>query len=138
MVFAARVAADIREHLPQPAEMQPRSEPNGLGLADPEAVAALRAIMAADVGVVRDAVGLRRALAAMDGLTVRDGSLRFRNMLATARLIAAAALARTESRGGHYRSDFPEPDPAWRRRTFITLADADRIARGDAKTLAAV
>src|SRR5690606_21639062 len=99
---------------------------------------ALRAIMAADVGVVRDAVGLRRALAAMDGLTVRDGSLRFRNMLATARLIAAAALARTESRGGHHRSALPEPDPAARRRTFITPADADRIARGDAKTLAAV
>jgi L-aspartate oxidase len=133
VVFAARVAADIGEHLPQPEEMQPQSEPNGLGLADPEAVAALRAIMAADVGVVRDAAGVRRALAAMDGLAKRDRSMRFRNMLATARLIAAAALARTESRGGHYRSDFPEPDPAWRRRTFITLAEADRIARGDVR-----
>ena len=51
--------------------------------------------------------------------------MRFRNMLTTAKLIAAAALMRTESRGGHYRSDFPEPDPAWRHRTFITLADAD-------------
>ena len=52
--------------------------------------------------------------------------MRFRNMLTTAKLIAAAALARTESRGGHYRSDFPSRDPAWRHRTFITLADAER------------
>ena len=58
--------------------------------------------------------------------------MRFRNMLTTAKLIAAAALMRTESRGGHYRSDFPEPDPAWRHRTFITLADAERIAGGGA------
>ncbi|MBV9330142.1 MAG: hypothetical protein JOZ55_01165, partial [Alphaproteobacteria bacterium] len=35
--------------------------------------------------------------------------------------VAAAALRRTESRGGHYRSDFPLAGPALR--TFITLAD---------------
>jgi L-aspartate oxidase len=86
--------------------------------------------MAADVGVVRDVAGLRRALAAIDALASRDGSMRFRNMLTTAKLIAAAALARTESRGGHYRSDFPEPDEGWRHRTFLTLADAERIADG--------
>ena len=43
-------------------------------------------------------------------------------------MIAAGALARTESRGGHYRSDFPTADPAWRHRTFMTLAEAERIA----------
>ncbi len=132
VVFAARAAADIGEHLPMPEIMQPVAEPNGLGVADPQAVAELRRIMAADVGVVRDAAGLRRALAAIEALQARDGSMRFRNMLTTAKLIAAAALMRTESRGGHYRSDFPEPDPAWRHRTFITLDDADRIAGGGA------
>ena len=130
VVFAARAADDIREHVPQPEVMQPSVEANGIGVADPEVVAELRAIMAADVGVVRDAAGLRRALAALAVLPSRDRSIRFRNMVTTAKLIAAAALARTESRGGHYRSDFPEPDPAWQHRTFITLEDADRIAAG--------
>jgi L-aspartate oxidase len=132
VVFAARAAADIAEHVEPPELMTPVVEPNGVGVADPEAVAALRAVMAADVGVVRDAAGLRRALAAIDALAARDPSARFRNMLTTAKLIAAAALARTESRGGHYRSDFPESDPAWRHRTFLTLADAERIAGGGA------
>jgi L-aspartate oxidase len=39
-----------------------------------------------------------------------------RNMLLTAQLVVAAALAREETRGAHRRSDFPAEDPAWRRR----------------------
>ncbi len=54
-----------------PELMHPVAEPNGLGVADPQAVAELRRIMAADVGVVRDAAGLRRALAAIDALPAR-------------------------------------------------------------------
>jgi L-aspartate oxidase len=46
-----------------------------------------------------------------------------RNMTATASLIAGAALNRTESRGGHFRSDYPKADPAQAKRTFVTLAD---------------
>jgi len=34
-------------------------------------------------------------------------------------LMASAASRRTESRGGHYRVDFPEPDPAWRARQVV-------------------
>ena len=49
-------------------------------------------------------------------------------MTASARLVTAAALARAESRGGHYRSDFPETR-ATAERTFLTLADAESIAR---------
>ena len=45
-------------------------------------------------------------------------------MTATATLIAAAALARTESRGGHWRDDFPDPDPALAHRTMIRLPEA--------------
>ncbi|MGH6964373.1 MAG: hypothetical protein ACREE0_07800 [Phenylobacterium sp.] len=41
--------------------------------------------------------------------------------MVAARLVAACALARTESRGGHYRADATGPQPA--RRTFLHWAD---------------
>jgi L-aspartate oxidase len=85
---------------------------------------ASRRTMTDQVGVIRDRAGLEKALAVIAGLEAANRSPRFRNMLAAARLVAAGGLARTESRGGHYRSDFPAADPAWRRRTFMTLAEA--------------
>jgi len=87
--------------------------------------------MSAHVGVIRDRGGLIDALTAIGRLERRARTERFRNILAAAKLVTAAALARTESRGGHYRSDFPDSDPAWRHRTFMTLAGADRIAAPD-------
>jgi L-aspartate oxidase len=57
-----------------------------------------------DAGVVRDAEGLGRLLGWLDGLP--DS-----NPVLAARLIAASALARRESRGAHRRSDHPAEDP---------------------------
>lgn len=70
-----------------------------------EALARLRATMSDDVGVVRDETGLTRALAIMADLETETPDAL---PLLTARLIAASALARHESRGGHYRSDYPD------------------------------
>ncbi|NOT41134.1 MAG: hypothetical protein HOP13_11630, partial [Alphaproteobacteria bacterium] len=42
---------------------------------------------------------------------------------ATASLSAGAAFNRTESRGGHFRGDYPQADPAQAKRTFVTLAE---------------
>ena len=82
------------------------------------------------VGVVRTAKGLRTALDALKDIE-RDSKSDtiLANMTLTARFIAAAALKRKESRGGHYRSDFPDADPALAQRTFMTLADLDAIER---------
>ena len=41
------------------------------------------------------------------------------NLLVVARAVVASALARTESRGGHYRSDFPDTDPAQARHSAV-------------------
>jgi L-aspartate oxidase len=41
------------------------------------------------------------------------------NLLVVARAVVASALARRESRGGHFRTDFPEPDPAQARHSAV-------------------
>jgi len=88
----------------------------------------LRQIMARHVGVIRDAEGLARALADIARIERTATSRALRNMATTALLIAAAAWKRRESRGGHYRSDYPQPDPAQANRTFLALEDARAIA----------
>jgi len=63
--------------------------------------------------------------------------MRFHNIVMTAKLIATGAYLREESRGGHFRSDFPEQKANWKHRTFITLAEADKVVAELAETAAA-
>jgi len=83
-----------------------------------EALVALRQAMSRDAGVVRDAAGLSRLLAEIEALEAEHGR---GATLAAARLVAAAALARTESRGAHFRADAERATAP--RRTFLRLAD---------------
>lgn len=81
---------------------------------------AIRSIMWRDVGLFRTRERLAAALAALDsaaGAPFSDSAdgWRARNFATVARLIARAALRREESRGGHYREDFPgRDDLRWR------------------------
>jgi L-aspartate oxidase len=89
-----------------------------------EALPALRRAMSLNAGVERTAEGLERLLGEIDALCARHGEAL---PLTTARLIAEAALARRESRGGHWRLDFPDT-AAEARRTFVSLQSAMREA----------
>jgi L-aspartate oxidase len=71
----------------------------------PDALLELRTAMSADAGVLRDAEGLERLIALIGRLEATQGPAL---PLVVGRLIAEAALARHESRGGHYRSDYPQ------------------------------
>jgi L-aspartate oxidase len=80
------------------------------------ALQVLRQAMSRDAGVIRDADGLARLVAVLDALETAHGQA---PTLVAAQMIARAALARQESRGGHFRADFPAT--ALPERTFITL-----------------
>lgn len=132
VVFGARAAADIRAFIPHDRVghfVHPKRIPGSRATATAkrrEALEMLRGIMTKYVGVQRSAKGLKLALTALKDLEANTaGDLVLSNMLLTARLITTAALMRKESRGGHFRTDFPASDPAFAHRTFITIDDLD-------------
>jgi L-aspartate oxidase len=136
VVFGARVATDILGLLPYDRIghfVEPQRIPGATRSPDAasraDAISELRALMTKYVGVQRSAKGLKLALVELKALAAAAvGDTVLSNMILTARLIATAALLRKESRGGHYRVDFPAANPALERRTFITLADLEALA----------
>ncbi len=75
--------------------------------------------------MIRDGEGMKEAVSEIDKLERENRSHRFANTLTTAKMMAIAALTREESRGGHFRSDFPVEREEWKHRTFISLEDAE-------------
>ena len=128
VVFAARIADDIQGLLPTPQSGWTDLKGESGNVADrdeSEDIAELRRTMTDHVSVIRHRADLTAALETIGALEDRPTSCRMQNRLTTAKLIAAAAIRREESRGAHFRSDFPRPDDKLARRSFMSLADAD-------------
>jgi L-aspartate oxidase len=111
VVFAERTARRLKDaDLIAPGDGKAHAPPD---LPD-GVLSELRSHMHRQCGVIRDANGLGDMLEWLAGAEKRNGPAR---AIIAAKLIVAAALAREESRGGHFRSDFPLPvEP---RRTFM-------------------
>jgi L-aspartate oxidase len=133
VVFGARVANDIASS-PEVADLEPAA-PQEMVEIEPtrehdRSEHELRRTMTEDVGVIRDIASLAKALLKIGVIEgENEGDWRLANMLTTAKLITAAAYQRKESRGAHFRSDYPTPNEALAKRSFLTLADAERISR---------
>ena len=139
LVYARRVARDITERrMPRiavsasapgaaayPAE---NNGPNPLSV-----LSDVRKLMTEFVGISRSATGLERAISGFseldERLSLSGGAspgdvIRHRevcNVLLVARLVSLAALQREESRGSHYRDDFPRSREEWRRHQGLTI-----------------
>jgi len=141
LVFGGRVADDMRLvldslSLPTGADLtrsvRSRSAAGRTG-GDAEAAFAdrlvqdVRSLMWRDVGLVRTETGLRRALTALDVASLEACGEDARNVVLVARLLTIAALERKESRGGHFRADFPDPSPHEARRRHFRLLPSGRV-----------
>lgn len=129
VVYAARIAEDIAGR----ATRSPARLPDTLVTPcsrEPDGAAAkqLRAIVSAHVGVIRDGDGLAEAVRSFAAIESETSSIAVRNMATSALLVAAAAWTRCESRGAHFRADYPADVPALARRTMTTLAVARDVA----------
>lgn len=124
LVFAGRVVESTR------GKLEGRGRPRFccdelLPPADYDAAAlriALQETMDEGAGPVRTPAGLSSVLAFCEDwqwlrrhAAATPAEMEVRNMLEIGHLVAEAALARTESRGAHYRVDFPAPRERWRK-----------------------
>jgi len=133
LVFGTRAAEDIRASVAPSVGRGTPPAPERFAAPPPPHL--LRDAMTRLVGLERDAEGLKGALSVIGRLERAGGSEpAMLNMMATAKLVAAGALARTESRGAHCRTDYPHTDDIGQR-TMMTLADADRIAAESERTI---
>ncbi|MFN4219056.1 MAG: L-aspartate oxidase [Candidatus Bipolaricaulia bacterium] len=122
LVFARRAV----EHAARGLHLRPprRAKAYGPGEAWPPSregegvLDQIKRVMTEHVGLVRDRAGLEHAIAELSDLEARSSGL-LRDQALVAQLIAQSALFRTETRGVHTRSDFPNEDPAWQAHIIV-------------------
>ena len=123
LVFGARAGAAMRDSAT--SSMQKGAIPERELHPDIEEVE-VRPVAWECCGISRDAAGLRTAIQRLCSIAqhpvtrpTRD-EYELRNIHTVALLIARCALAREESRGGHYRTDFPDTDPEFQKHSQIS------------------
>lgn len=121
VVFGARAGIAMRE-TGAAASIQVGHEPASFPLASEQQV---RAIASAYCGILRDSAGLSQAIAqlkATESVVLDEPSLEqyeVRSLHTVALLIARCGLWREESRGGHFRTDFPRKEAAFEQASLI-------------------
>ena len=133
-VFGARVAEDIASREQNWRALGEQSDvPDTVNLAVEDAAHAtrlvkwLRETMASQVGVERSEASLRAALWSLQEIKAGAASPALKNMVTAALLVTVGAFARKESRGAHFRLDYPEKAASKPHHTYLTLDRARQI-----------
>jgi L-aspartate oxidase len=118
LVFARRIAVDVAADLPPQADPVAFDRPDGF-VVDAAIRTPLQRAMTANAGVLRSAESLERAARALVELggtrsVPRTDTWEATNLLTVASALMAAASRREETRGCHWREDFPDASDQWR------------------------
>jgi L-aspartate oxidase len=133
VVFSKRVVQRMEMTAP-PESPQPSADGRVYSLPQREAISEapqlnlpnLQSLMWDRVGIIRSGRGLEEAasvLATWESQLPQPGdrpSYELSDLVLCARLMTEAALLREESRGAHFRTDFPQTSPRWQRHTVFT------------------
>ena len=124
LVFGARIADELAKNLP--AQEQPVDNEKSI-LLDPKIVLPLQMAMSEGAGVMRSESSLRKTMQTLQELSKltsdqpRIEAWEASNLHLLATAIVKAALTRTESRGSHQRSDFPNTSDQWENRVIESI-----------------
>jgi L-aspartate oxidase len=102
----------------------------------------LAGLMREHAGLIRSTEGLDTALCSLEGFASRargshPEAITAANAVLAAQLVVAGALLRTESRGAHFRTDFPSADMAWRGHLIFERGQRPRLVETIAEALEA-
>ncbi|SFP18765.1 L-aspartate oxidase [Geodermatophilus dictyosporus] len=132
LVFAARIGAELARGLPPSAPVR-EAAPATAGLLDPAGRRTVTDTMSGRVAALRSGTGLAEATAALaalaGGLDEGPGadpgvaSWEATDLLTVAGALTAAATAREETRGCHWREDHPDTEEDWRVHLDVRLDD---------------
>lgn len=120
---AEAAAADLRSGLLIAPSPDPVAPPPAQAVVDRDL---LQCTMSRYAGIGRDAAGMADAADQLDRSSVvrplnTRQAVEDSALLLTAQALLSAAVQRTESRGSHHRTDFPQLDGEWRRSTALRL-----------------
>jgi L-aspartate oxidase len=121
LVFGARAGKAMREELKMlrrsaAHEKKAASQNGPVDAGVEQLIEQIQDAMWKGAGIVRTRAGMEEAIKVLEGLAARVAHPRTRrsqeaaNLYLAATLVARSALAREESRGAHYRTDYPAPD----------------------------
>ena len=130
VVFAPRVAADILQNRPaHMARIYEREDQPPLQFSPYEEHISkqLRQTAYDSLGLIRDAQSIKTGLQTVLDIErhITDPSVKLINQLTILKVMAVSALNRRESRGGHFRADYPETREIFAKRTQTTLSEID-------------